>query len=88
MITPTIPESNTVKDMKDIVLSQTSETTLKESITSSTVSTSSKEKQKDLNSSNQFFFDTDKKIRKRSISSQDQIKSKILTEDCIIHFMQ
>lgn len=88
MITPTIPESNTDKDMKDIVLSQTSETTLKESITSSIVSTSSIEKPKDLNSSNEFFFDTDKKILKRSISSQDQIKSKIIMENCIIHFMQ
>ena len=77
MITPTIPELNTNKEMKNVVPSQISETTLKESITSSIVSTSSQEKPKDQNSSNEFLFDTDKKIRKRSISSQDHIKRKI-----------
>ena len=77
MITPTFPESNTNKDMKDVVLSQISETTLKESLTPSIVSPSSKEKPKDKKSSNELFIDTDKKIRKRSISSQDHIKRNI-----------
>ena len=77
MITPTIPESNSNKDMKDAGLSQISETTLKESMASPIVLTSSKENPKDQNSSNEFFFDADKKIRKRSISSQDHVKRKI-----------
>ena len=84
MITPTIPETNSNKDMKDIVLSHIDENTLKESKTSPIVSTSSKEKPKDQNSSDEFFSDTYKKIRKRSISSQDHIKRKILTDGCII----